>query len=80
MFTLHSCLHLPFRCFYENGNYHIGGFRQHNFHGKGEFELEDGDREVAFFVDNKREGKAKYYSKDGTEQDRLYKDDEIVKE
>ena len=35
---------------------------------------------IAYYVDGKAEGKAKYYYKDGTEKDTLYKDDEIVED
>ena len=73
-------IYISFRSFYPNGNYYIGGLRQNKRHGKGEYEWEDGDREIAYYVNDKREGKAKYYYKDGTEEDRLYKDGERVKE
>ena len=73
-------IYISFRQFYTNGECYIGGFRQGNFHGKGEYEWKSGDREIAYSVDGKREGKAKYYYKDGREEDRLYKDDKRVKE
>ena len=69
-----------FRNFYYNGSSYIGGFRQNKKHGKGEVEYESGNREIAYRVDGNREGKAKYYYKDGREQDRLYKDGERVYE
>ena len=71
-------IYISFRDFYLSGNYYIGGRRQNKKHGKGEFEWEDGDREIACWVDGKPEGKAKHYYKDGREEDRLYKDDEEV--
>ena len=67
-----------FRLFSSDGDYYIGGFRQNKLHGKGEYEWESGDREIAYWVDSKREGKAKHYYKDGTEVNILFKDDKIV--
>ena len=71
-------IYISFRHFISNGDYYIGGFRQDKKHGKGEYEWERGDRQIAYWVDDKREGKAKVYYKDGTEEDRLYKDGERV--
>ena len=73
-------IYISFRTFYPDGDYYIGGFRQGEKHGKGEYEWKNGDREIAYWVDGKEEGKAKVYYKDGTEEDRLYKDGERVKE
>ena len=73
-------IYISFRSFYYDGDYYIGGYRQSKKHGKGEYEWEDGDRQIAYCVDDKREGKAKRYYKDGTEVDILYKDDEEVEE
>ena len=58
-------IYISFRGFYSNGDYYIGGLKQNNKHGKGEKEWESGDREIAYRVDGKREGKTKYYYKDG---------------
>ena len=41
---------------------------------------EDGSREIAYYVDNKKEGEAKYYDKNGKEQDRFYKNNKLVKQ
>ena len=41
---------------------------------KGELEYLDGSREIAYRVNDKKEGAAKYYDKNGNEQDRFYKD------
>ena len=71
-------IYISFRDFFSNGDYYIGGVRQGKYHGKGEIEWKNGDREIAYYVYNKREGKAKFYYKDGIEEDRLYKDGEIV--
>ena len=69
---------ISFRIFTPNGNYYIGELRQNKRHGKGELEWDRGDREITYWVDDKREGKAKHYYKDGREEDRLYKDGEEV--
>ena len=71
-------IYISFRQFDSNGDYHIGGERQNKFHGKWEIERKSGDREIAYYVDGKREGKAKHYYKDGREEDRLFKDGERV--
>ena len=72
-------IYISFRYFIHNGDYFIGGFRQNIYQGKGEYEWERGDREIAYYVDGKREGKAKFYYKEGREEDRLFKDGKIVK-
>ena len=33
---------------------------------------------VTYYVDDKREGAAKYYDEDGNEEDKFYKDGELV--
>ena len=71
-------IYISFRKFYPKGDYYIGGLRQYKRHGKGEYEWEDGDREITYYVDGKPEGKTKYYYKDGTEKNALYKDGKIV--
>ena len=48
--------------------------------GKGEWKWEDGSREIAYYVDHKREGAAKYYDKNGNEQDRFYKKNKLVEQ
>ena len=74
------CIYISFRHFYSDGDYYIGGLRQKERHGKGEYEWKNGNREIAFYVDDKEEGQAKFYYKDKTEEDRLYKDGKRVKE
>ena len=73
-------IYISFREFYPNGDYYIGGYRQGNYHGKGEYEWKNGDRQIAYWVAGKREGKVKHYCKDGREEDRLFKDDKRVGE
>ena len=58
---------------YDNGSSFTGGYKQGNRNGKGEEEWEDGSREIAYYVDNNIEGAAKYYDKNGNEQDIFYK-------
>ena len=57
---------------------YTGGYKQGRENGKGEFEWWDGSREIAYWVDGKEEGAAKYYDKNGNEQDRFYKNGERV--
>ena len=78
LFTTDICIYISFRIFFEDGINYIGGYRQDEFHGKGVGELVNGDREIAYCVNNRREGKAKYFYKDGREEDRFYKDGKRV--
>ena len=64
----------------EFGKSYTGGYKQGNWNGKGEYEWEDRSREIAYYVDRKKEGAAKYYDKNGNEEDRFYKNDELVKQ
>ena len=68
-----------FRLIWDDGESYTGGYKQGNRNGKGEEEWKDGSREIAYRVDWKKEGAAKYYDKNGNEQDRFYKNDELVK-
>ena len=69
-----------FRFIYGNGELYTGGHKQGNWNGKGEREWADGSREIAYYVDDKKEGAAKYYDENGNEQDRFYKDGELVEQ
>ena len=62
-----------------NGSSYTGGYKQGNRNGKGELKLVDGGREIAYYVDGKAEGAAKYYDKNGNEEDRFYKNGKLVK-
>ena len=42
--------------------------------------FKDGGREIAYFVDGMAEGAAKFYDENGKEEDRFYKDGELVKQ
>ena len=68
-----------FRVINYDGSSYTGGYKQGNWNGKGEEEWADGSREIAYFVDGDKEGAAKYYDKNGNEQDRFYKNDKLVK-
>ena len=43
-------------------------------------EWEDGSREIAYWVDGKKEGAAKYYDENGNEEDRFYKNGKLVEQ
>ena len=66
------------RWYYDGWSY-TGGYKQGWKNGKGEEEWADGSREIAYYVDKNKEGAAKYYDKNGNEQDRFYKNGWIVK-
>ena len=69
-----------FRIIWSNGESYTGGFKQGWWNGKGEEEWKDGSREIAYHVDVKgKEGAAKYYDKNGNEEDRFYNNDKLVK-
>ena len=40
----------------------------------------DGSREIAFYVDDNKEGAAKYYDQNGNEEVRFYKNNKLVKQ
>ena len=63
-----------------NGESYTGGYKQGDWNGKGEVEWEDGSREIAYWVDWKKEGAAKYYDQNGNEEDRFYKNDKLVEQ
>ena len=69
-----------FRYIDEYGYSYTGGWKQGRRNGKGEWEEADGSREIAYYVDDKKEGAAKYYDKNGNEQDRFYKNGKLVKQ
>ena len=61
-----------------NEESYTGEYKQNMWNGKGEQEWADGSREIAYFVDGEAEGAAKFYDKNGNEEDRFYKDGELV--
>ena len=67
-----------FRKINRYGESYTGGYKQGNYNGKGEYEWADGNREIAYYVDGNKEGAAKFYDKNGNEQDRFYKYGELV--
>ena len=69
-----------FRVINDDGESYTGGYKQGNSDGKGEEEWADGTRQIACYVDGKAEGAAKYYDKDGKEEDRFYKNGKLVKQ
>ena len=73
-----TILFFYFRFIRYDGWSYTGGYKQGNANGKGEDEWEDGSREIAYYVDGKKEGAAKYYDKNGNEEDRFYKNGELV--
>ena len=68
-----------FRVINWDGSSYTGGLKQGNRNGKGEQEYYDGSREIAYWVDGNKKGAAKYYDKNGNEQDRFYKNNKLVK-
>ena len=73
-------LFLYFRYIDRYGESYTGGYKQGNANGKGEEEWADGSRVIAYFVDGNKEGAAKYYDKNGNEEDRFYKNDKLVEQ
>ena len=69
-----------FRDIDSSGWSYSGGVKQGNANGKGEEEWADGSREIAYYVDDNKEGAAKYYDENGKEEDRFYKNDELVEQ
>ena len=69
-----------FRSFFSNGNFYIGGWRQDNKHGLGEYHWKSGGKEIGHRVDDKKEGLFKYYDILGKKQDRVYKNGKLVKQ
>ena len=66
---------------YDDGSSYTGGYKESWRNGKGEEEWADGSREIAYYVGkSKKEGAAKYYDKNRNEQNRFYKNDELVKQ
>ena len=57
-----------------------GGWKQSRWNRKVEQEWADGSREIANWVAGYKEGAAKYYDKNGNEQDRFYKDNKLVEQ
>ena len=68
-----------FRVIWNNGWSYTGGYKQGKWNGRREEVKADGSREIAYWVDGKKEGAAKYYDENGNEQDRFYKNGELVK-
>ena len=62
------------------GKSYTGGYKQGRWNGKVEEEWASGSRLIAYFVDGKKEGAAKYYDQNGNEQDRFYKNGELVEQ
>ena len=69
-----------FRELWEDGSSFTWGYKQGNANGKGEKEWLDGSREIAYYVDGKAEGAAKYYDENGNEQNRFYKNSKLVEQ
>ena len=69
-----------FREITDDGSSYTGGYKQGRRNGKGEIEWADGSREIAYWVDDKKEGAAKYYDENGNEEDWFYKNDELVEQ
>ena len=67
-----------FRGIGSSGWSYTGGYKQGNGNGKGEEEWADGSRQIAYYVDDKKEGAAKFYDENGKEEDRFYKNDRLV--
>ena len=61
-----------------NGKFFNGGYYQSMYNGKREHQWADGSREIAYWVAQRREGAAKYYDKNGKEEDRFYENDKLV--
>ena len=62
-----------FRYIRGDGESYTGGYKQGDENGKGEKVWADGGREIAYYVGwRKKEGAAKYYDKNGNEEDRFY--------
>ena len=68
-----TILFFYFRYIEDDGESSTGVCKQGLWNGKGEYEWADGSREIAYRVDGKKEGAAKYYDQNGNEQDRFYK-------
>ena len=75
-----SSLILSFRFIEYDGWSYTGGYKQDKYNGKGEYEFADRSREIAYYIDDKKEGAARYYDKNGKKEDRFYKDDELVEQ
>ena len=73
-----TILFFYFRYIHRSGYSYTGGYKQGNRNGKREEVFKDGSREIAYFVDGKKKGAAKYYDKNGNEQDRFYRNNELV--
>ena len=76
---LSSLLFFSFREITNDGYSYTGGYKQGRWNGKGEEEWEDGSREIAYRLDENKEGAAKYYDENGNEEDRFYKKGKLVK-
>ena len=76
--TFSTYLFFYFRKIDSNGESYTGGYKQGKRNGRGEEEFKDGSREIAYYDDDKKEGAAKYYDKNGNEQDRFYKNHKLV--
>ena len=75
-----TILFFYFRDIGSSGWSYTGGYKQGWKNGKGEEEWKDGSRQIAYRVAGKgKEGAAKYYDKNGNEEDRFYKNNELVK-
>ena len=61
-------------------NHTLEDIKKGRWNGKGDQKLWNGSREIAYWVDDKKEGAVKYYDKNGNEQDRFYKNNKLVDE
>ena len=73
-----TLLFFSFRNISASGDYYTGGYKQGSYYGKGEEEWADGSREISYIINDKKEGAAKYFDKNGKERDMFYVDDERV--
>ena len=76
---LYTLLFFSFRWINWDGESYTGGYKQGYWNGKGMKDFEDGSRLIAYYVDNHKEGEAKYYYKNGKKEERFYKKDKLVK-
>ena len=72
--------HLWFREIRADGSIYEGGWDMGDFHGNGEFEYEDGSKEIGQWVKDKKQGEFECYDKRGTLTHRkIYEDGKEIK-